>query len=575
MFIKNFLITYNILEPNEKIKFILLSFLTLIVTFLELISLGSVPVYISLIFDPSLINGYLKKASLNNIFIFTEPKNFIYYSSFFLIGIFLIKNIFISISYFCNLNFINNLRLRLGKIIFHNNIHSDYLKLINRSTSELIRNHNEIYRFCGMIGHYQRLLLEILLLIFLLIITFKIYFEITILFFGLFSLFFLIYFTTIKQWVNKAGRKIQIYKRQEVKILENTFSGIKEIKFNLKEIFFSKLFNDNYFKANRVIMLQDLINKLPKLSLEMLAIISITIISVFFYNSELSTAAKISNLSFLTVVAIRLIPAFTGISVAAISIKYVEPAIDIVVRDIKNSSYYSNLGNKKITPYAKKIKEIRLENLVFSYGSRNEKLFENINLSINENDKIGIYGKSGSGKTSLINLLTGLISPIKGNVYFNEINIHNKTNIFYSRVSYITQDTFLFDDTIENNIIFYGEQIDKTKLNKIIEICKLKSFIDNSPLGLKENIGEKGLKISGGQKQRIGIARALYKNFDLLILDEATSALNKDYERDILRSINDNFKDKIIIIISHNKENLVNCNKVINLENNKIDIKDN
>jgi len=575
MFIKNFLITYNILEPNEKIKFILLSFLTLIVTFLELISLGSVPVYISLIFDPSLINGYLKKASLNNIFIFTEPKNFIYYSSFFLVGIFLIKNIFISISYFCNLNFINNLRLRLGKIIFHNNIHSDYLKLINRSTSELIRNHNEIYRFCGMIGHYQRLLLEILLLIFLLIITFKIYFEITILFFGLFSLFFLIYFTTIKQWVNKAGRKIQIYKRQEVKILENTFSGIKEIKFNLKEIFFSKLFNDNYFKANRVIMLQDLINKLPKLSLEMLAIISITIISVFFYNSELSTAAKISNLSFLTVVAIRLIPAFTGISVAAISIKYVEPAIDIVVRDIKNSSYYSNLGNKKITPYAKKIKEIRLENLVFSYGSRNEKLFENINLSINENDKIGIYGKSGSGKTSLINLLTGLISPIKGNVYFNEINIHNKTNIFYSRVSYITQDTFLFDDTIENNIIFYGEQIDKTKLNKIIEICKLKSFIDNSPLGLKENIGEKGLKISGGQKQRIGIARALYKNFDLLILDEATSALNKDYERDILRSINDNFKDKIIIIISHNKENLVNCNKVINLENNKIDIKDN
>ena len=541
MLFKNFKKTFNVLNLNEKIKFILLSILTLIVTVFELISLGSVPVFISLIFDPSLINDYLKKANLNNIFVFSETKNFIYYASFFLVGVFLIKNIFISVSYFCNLHFINNLRLRLGKLIYHNNIHSDYLKLINRSTSELIRNHHEIYRFCGLIGHYQRLLLEILLLIFLLIVTFKVFFEITALFFGLFSLFFLIYFTTIKQWVNKAGRKIQIYKRKEIKIIENTFSGIKEIKFNLKEIFFSKLFNDNYFKSNRVIFLQELINKFPKISLEMLAIISITLISVFFYNSELSNVEKISNLSFLTVVAIRLIPAFTGISVASIAIKYVEPAIDIIERDIKNSSYSSILENKKFEPYSKKIKTIKLKDLTFSYGTRNEKLFENINLLINENDKIGIYGKSGSGKTSLINLLTGLISPIGGNVYFNEINIHNKTNIFYNKISYITQDTFLFDDTIENNIAFYGEKIDKTKLEKIIEICKLKNFIENIPLGLKENIGEKGLKISGGQKQRIGIARALYKDFDLLILDEATSSLNKEYEYDILRSINDTY----------------------------------
>ena len=575
MLLKNLKKTFCVLNYKEKMKFILLSFLTLIVTFFELISLGSVPIYISLIFDTSLINMYLKKVNLDNIFIFNDVEYFIYYSSFFLVSVFLLKNILISISYYCNLNFINNLRLRFGKIIYHNNIHSDYLNLINRSTSEIIRNHNEIYRFCGLIGHYQRLLLEIVLLIFLLIITFKLYFVVTILFFGLFSLFFIIYFTSVKQWVNNAGRKIQVYKRLELKILENTFSGIKEIKFNSKEFFFSKLFNDNYFKANRVILLQDLINKLPKISLEMLAIISITGISIFFYNSELSTVGKISNLSFLTVVAIRLIPAFTGISVATISIKYVEPSIDIIVRDMKSSSYYSNLVNKKSESYTKKIKEIKLENLTFNYGLKNERLLENINLSIVENDKIGIHGTSGTGKTTLINLLTGLIPPTKGNVYFNEINIHNKANIFYNKISYVTQDTFLFDDTIENNIIFYGNKIDNEKLNKIIKICKLNNFIDNSLLGLQQNIGEKGLRISGGQKQRIGIARALYKDFDILILDEATSALNKDYERSIITSLNENFKDKIIIIISHDKENLLNCNKIINIENNQINIKDN
>ena len=572
MLFNNLKKTLNILTYKEKINFLFISLITFVVTFFELISLGSIPVYISLIFDPSLINKYLIKKNLSNFENVHDSENFIYYSSFFLVAVFLIKNIFISISYFFNIKFIFNLRIRLGKQIYKNNIYSDYLNHIERSPAELIRNHNEITRFSGLIGHYQRLLLEIVLLTLLLIVTLNVYFEITILFFGLFSIFFLIYFISIRKWLNAAGIKQQVYKKIEFSLLDKTFSGIKEIKLNLKENFFKKLFNDNYFKMNRLIFLIDLINKVPKISLEMLAIITITVISVFFYQSDLSNTEIISSLSFLSVVAIRFIPAFNGISMAAAAIKYVKPSLDIIEKDLKNISNYSKSINKKVEHYSNKIKNIKLENLTFNYGVRNNSLLENVNFVIEENDKIGIFGKSGSGKTSIINLITGLIEPIKGNIYFNEINIRDKINIFYNKISYVTQDNILFDDSILNNITFNSKTIDKSKLDKVIKICKLNEFIKDSSQGIDLNIGEKGLKLSGGQKQRIGIARALYKNFDILILDEATSAINKDYEKEILQSINENFNDKIIIIVSHNSNNFKSCNKIISIKNNNLQI---
>ena len=372
-----------------------------------------------------------------------------------------------------------------------------------------------------------------------------------------------------------AGKKIQQYRKIEFSLLDNTFSGIKEIKFNLKEQYFSRLFNINYFKLNRNILLQSLVAKVPKISLEMLAVISITFISIYFFISNETSASKITNLSFLSVVAIRLIPAFNAISVATSSIKYVEPSIDIVEKDLKNKTQYSvkNKKNEITEHYQKKIKHIKVEILNFEYGQDERAIFHDLNFEINENDKIGIFGKSGSGKTTLVNLLTGLIPPVSGNIFYNDINLYNNTNIFYNKISYITQDTILFNESIKNNITFNSNSVDTEKLNKIINICKLNNFINSHILGLDAKIGEKGLKISGGQKQRIGLARALYKNFDILILDEATSALNKDYESQILNSIYSSYKDKMIIMVSHNQKNLQHCNRIIEIENKTIRIK--
>jgi ABC-type bacteriocin/lantibiotic exporter with double-glycine peptidase domain len=225
---------------------------------------------------------------------------------------------------------------------------------------------------------------------------------------------------------------------------------------------------------------------------------------------------------------------------------------------------------KEKNSHEKNINTIQLSDINFSFEGKKNLYSENINLEIKKGDHIGITGTSGSGKTTLVNMILGLIRPNLGQILYNnnDISISNISE-YYELISYVPQDTMLFNDTIKNNLTFNDENIDFDRLNKVIKLCKLENFIENLPKKIETSVGEKGLKISGGQKQRIGIARALYRSFDLLILDEATSSLNKDYEDDILGEISSLFTDKIIITISHDSNVLKYCNKKINIKNNE------
>ncbi len=568
MLIENFKRTYRLLNNKEKRAFILISILTLFSNFLEIISIGSIPIFISFIFDPNLINKYFLFLDININFNVNNSQYFAVYLSIVVIFIFLIKNIFIGYLYYLNSKFVQNINIRIGNQIYSNNIFSSYLKYIDKSPAELIRNHGVIRNFSNILGHYQRLFLEITLLVLILIASLKIFFEITLLFLFIFSLFFLIFFNFFKGFLKRSGQKIQIYKKIELSLLESSFSAIKEIKIYLMEGYFKKLFKDNYFKLNRIILINELLNKLPKIFLELLAVSSILVITLYFLSTPLSDTEKISTISLFVIIAVRLIPAFNGISVAVANIKHTEPSIDIVQKELSNSKE-ANFKKEK-NSHEKNINTIQLSDINFSFEGKKNLYSENINLEIKKGDHIGITGTSGSGKTTLVNMILGLIRPNLGQILYNnnDISISNIRE-YYELISFVPQDTMLFNDTIKNNLTFNDENIDFDRLNKVIKLCKLENFIENLPKKIETSVGEKGLKISGGQKQRIGIARALYRNFDLLILDEATSSLNKDYEDDILGEISSLFRDKIIITISHDLNVLKYCNKKINIKNNE------
>ncbi len=568
MLLKNFRRTFDQLNFREKRKYLIISIFSLFSNFLEIISIGSIPIYISFIFDPSLINKYLLIINISTDFNPDNYTNFTIFISIIVIFIFLLKNMFIAYLYYLNAAFVQNINIRIGNQIYSNNISSPYLKYLNKSPAELIRNHGIIRSFANILGHYQRLFLEITLLILIVVASLKIFFEITLIFLGIFVLFFLVFYSLFKNYLKRSGEKIQIYKKIELSLLENSFSAIKEIKIYLMENYFKNLFKKNYFKLNRIILINQLLQKLPKIFLELIAVTSIILITLYFLSSDLNDAEKISTISLFVIIAARLIPAFNGISVAVAQIKHTEPTIDIIQKELSNINEVDSGRNRK--NISKNINKIKIFDLNFSFDGTKKLYSKNINFEMNKGDHLGIHGTSGSGKTTLINLIMGLIKTDIGGVYYNGDKSKDKIINYYEFISYVPQDTILFNDTVKNNITFNDEIIDFNKLNKIIKICKLDNFINNLPLKLETNVGEKGLKISGGQKQRIGIARALYRDFDLLILDEATSSLNKDYENEILREIHNLYDDRIIITISHDLNALKYCDKKFNISKNEI-----
>ena len=226
-----------------------------------------------------------------------------------------------------------------------------------------------------------------------------------------------------------------------------------------------------------------------------------------------------------------------------------------IIRESKNKN-----ENSKSKEFDNKNNELCLEltNLNFSYSSNiNKKIIDDLNLIIKKGEKICIYGKSGEGKSTLIDLIIGLIKPSSGSIKFNKQDVNTNLNSWLKLVTYVPQKVFVFDDSLIQNICFKQilSEDEKLKLEKILDEVKLKELIDSLPDGINTNLGNMGFKISGGQMQRIGIARALFRDPKIIILDESTNSLDKKTEQDILSIFNSiDYKDKIIISISHDNQ---------------------
>jgi len=217
-------------------------------------------------------------------------------------------------------------------------------------------------------------------------------------------------------------------------------------------------------------------------------------------------------------------------------------------------------------------KEIRFNNISFTY-LKNKELLKNENFEVKRGKILGIYGQSGSGKSTLLNLITFLINPDSGKIYLDDVEVSSdyEKRKFQNIITFISQDTFLIEDTLKNNITFSSEiEFDNDKLNTAIKLAKADKFINDLPGQLDYMVGSHGRRISSGQKQRIVIARAFYDSREIFVLDEATNAIDEETERQIYQNIVNEKKDKTIIIVSHNKSNLLVCDDIYTVKEGKI-----
>jgi len=229
--------------------------------------------------------------------------------------------------------------------------------------------------------------------------------------------------------------------------------------------------------------------------------------------------------------------------------------------------------NKKTKKNIKKItfkKKIKLSKIDFNHSEK-KKIFKDLNFTIKKNSKVGIVGKTGSGKTTLVDLIAGLIKPTSGEVFADTIKVDQNFKAWSKNISYVPQEVFLFNLSIRQNITFRAdsETIDEVKFSRILKLCNLYDFIISQKEKEFTIINEDGNNVSGGQRQRIGIARALYKNANILILDESTNALDEESEKTIVENIL-SLKEKTVIFITHNVNNLERFDKILKIKNNQL-----
>ena len=314
------------------------------------------------------------------------------------------------------------------------------------------------------------------------------------------------------------------------------------------------------------------LTSLPRFVLEIFAIIGISAVIIFLYFEDNSITNSLPLISLMAVSTIRLIPSFNSITKSLSSMKYNEASMYYVASEIVENKKIIKKSNQSLNKKFVNFKtNIELKNVSFTYENNKRKILDGINLNIKKNSKIAIVGKSGSGKTTIVDIIIGLLKPSDGYLLIDGIQLSELPN-WNKKIGYIPQNFYLFDERIKRNVAFGIEEknIDIDKVKRALEFAQLKEFVENLDNGIETVVGNQGIMLSGGQKQRIIIARAAYNDPDILILDEATSAIDEDVEKEFINNLLKIGTNKTIIIISHRDSTIKNCDKFFRIDNGKL-----
>lgn len=372
------------------------------------------------------------------------------------------------------------------------------------------------------------------------------------------------FFAFINRTLNRIGKERAESNEMRFKIVNEALNGIKELKVLRREHIFLRNFSTHSLRFANSQAMKNSISKLPKYALEVIAFGGILLIVLYFLITKQNMDHVVPLLSLYTFAAYRLMPALQAIFTGVSEIRYTIPALDLIECDLKKKT---NWQEDKIEIKPLKIKnKFELKNIEYTYNGMEKAVIRNFNLIILSNTTVGIAGPTGSGKTTIIDIILGLLQPDKGHLIVDDQLINNGNLVRWQKnIGYVSQDIFIYDDTIANNILFglSENNIDRKLIIRAAKIANLHEFIINSlPNGYDTVVGDRGVRLSGGQRQRIGIARAVFHDPDTLIFDEATSALDGVTESAVMTAIDKLAHKKTIIMIAHRLTTLKNCDQI-------------
>ena len=492
-----------------------------------------------------------------------------------LIVVYVIKNAFLIYMYNKQYKFIFENQRVLADRMVKCYMSQPYLFHVSKNSAELLRNINEdTGNFFGALQAGIKLLTELMVCLVLgvyLLIKDK---TITISVVCLLAIMLWLSVKVYKKNLVRMGARNRFYQMSLNKWVQQSFGGIKEVKILNKEKFFYDKYDEAYRGHAKSEYTYHTLLMVPKPIIETMCICGLLgAIAIKFWWRGADITYFVPILSVFAIAAFRLLPSFNRITEYLGTILYQKSAITSIYEDLKeidelNAQKREKNKEEKAIQFQNKIE---IKDLTFSSPGAEKEVLKDLNLEIRKKSSVAFIGHSGAGKTTLADILMGLLKPAKGDVCVDGVSIFEGLNSWHQIIGYIPQTIYLMDDTIKNNIAFGIEEkeIDPARLKYAVEQAQLSQLIEELEFGLDTKIGEMGVRLSGGQRQRIGIARALYHNPEILVLDEATSALDNETEKAVMDAIETLHGKMTLIIIAHRLSTIKDCDYVYEIGDGK------
>lgn len=557
-----------IYNGRQQIKFSFLFVLIVISAFFELVGISLILPFINVVINPSIIttNKYLE--NVYNFLNMNNSTSFLIFLAVVLIFAYIFKNVYMLVVYYFQYKILYDAQKDISLQLIKFYVNQPYAYHLNINTSEMVRIVTQDTTNCSLfLTNLFFLLTEFIVLLFIISFLFFINKIVTIILMLLFLVIFFGIFKNLKPKIQIFGRDNQKYHSGMIKWIQQALGAIKDIKVLQKEQFFVNKYYDSSIKFTSAQKHVHFLEQLPRLLIESLVVSIILLVVIFLLYRGIDAAAILVQMAVFAMATFRLMPSMNRLQVALTSLIYYVPAINIVYRDLQNtkvSKYVEVEENKNINFD----KDIKINNISFKYPNTERYIFKNISFEIKKGSSVGFVGPTGAGKTTIVDIILGLLNPTQGNITITGVDIHKNKKSWFSKIGYVPQFIYLTDDTIKNNILFYDDEtVDNEKLKTVVEQAQLKDFIDSLPNGLDTVVGERGIRLSGGQRQRIGIARALYNKPEILVLDEATSALDNETEKAVMQAIEYLYGKLTLLVIAHRLTTIEKCDVVYELKN--------
>lgn len=570
-----------IFDRKEKLFLILLGFMILIGGVLETLGVSAMIPVVTSIMDPEVIQSVIDQyAFLQNIcdfFGLSGAKQIIIALLILLMAIYVLKNVYIMLLSYIQNTFITRTRNKMISRVMRAFLNRPYEAYLGADIPTVFRlTDSDIPQTFALMLAMLQLASETIVSLFLFLVMLYTDVKMTLFIVCVFGVLTLVLTKVLKPRLNQIGQKNQKIQSRIAKWRIQAIYGLKDVKVLNREEFFIR----NYYESGKVganlSRNYSVLNNVPRLFIETVFIISMLSFIAVYISGGGDVTALMTKLVAFGLAAIRVMPSVNRINTYITEIAYTQPCLNFLYEnlqeDMKNDVHLEELKRGSMGPKLLLQDKIELNHITFAYEGTDKNIFTDAHMEVHKGQSVGIMGASGAGKSTVVDILLGLLRAKEGTITCDGVDIFNNYESWLAQIGYIPQSIYLIDESIRDNIAFGidADRIDEKRLWEVLEEAQLKEFIESLPEGLDTTIGDRGVRLSGGQRQRIGIARALYHNPEILVFDEATSALDNDTEKAVMEAINSFHGKKTMVIIAHRLNTIEKCDVIYKVENEKL-----